>query len=435
MKANWIRATARVLPFLIMASAAYAQGVPPGQQGVPPGQAAAPPAQSAPAQAGYSAAQLDQMLAPIALYPDELVTDILMASTYPLEVVEAERWLQDPKNAALKGDALVAALRPLPWDPSVKSLVPFPETVKQLNDHLDWLQDLGNAFASQQAQVMQEVQHLRQQAQACGTLKSTPQMTVAQQGSAIAIAPADPQTVYMPVYDPATAYGQWAYPAYPPLYFPPPPGFVAGGIGFGFGVGIGLGFSVGFGVVGPFWGWASPNWGGGYVNVNVNRVTNITNNNNMINNRFAGGRWHAGPAGSLATARHSGAGGVAAAHGAGVDPAAHGGRGALSAGAVGGRGAAAHVARGTTSHAATHGVASRAATTHASAAHGHAPAAGGFHARNAGFRSAGGGHAPAGGFGHVASHGVPGGGGHPAGQPHGGGGAPHAASGGGRHHG
>src|SRR5271154_1103888 len=135
-----------------------------------------------PAPTPYTQAQLDQMLAPVALYPDTLLGDVLMASTYPIQLVEAQRWLQDPHNAQIHGDSLVEALQPMTWDPSVKSLVPFPQIVKQMNDQLDWTQSLGSAFANQQAEAMERVQALRLQAETAGTLASTPQLRVVHEG-------------------------------------------------------------------------------------------------------------------------------------------------------------------------------------------------------------------------------------------------------------
>ena len=132
----------------------------------------------APGASALTAEQLDQLVAPIALYPDPLIAQILMAATYPLEVVEADRWLRIPANAALKGDALTAALQQQPWDPSVKSLVPFPQLLRMMDSNLHWTEQLGDAFLAQQADVMDAVQRLRQRAQAAGSLASTPQQTV-----------------------------------------------------------------------------------------------------------------------------------------------------------------------------------------------------------------------------------------------------------------
>jgi hypothetical protein len=234
----------------------------------------------------YTPAELDQMLAPIALYPDGLLTQVLMASTYPVEIVDAARWLSVPGNAAIRGDALVAVLTPLPWDPSVKSLIPFPQIVSQLNDHLDWTQSLGEAFTAQQADVLQQVQVLRAQAAAAGTLVTTPQLRVVHDGPAVIIEPANPAVVYVPVYNPLVVYGSWGFVDYPPVYFPPPEGFFVGPVG------VGIGFSVGFGVVGPLWGWGHPSWGGGTVVVNNTYYSRISYNHAS----FEGGVWrHGGP--------------------------------------------------------------------------------------------------------------------------------------------
>lgn len=189
-----------------------------------------------------SAEQLDQLLAPIALYPDALLAQVLMASTYPLEIVEADRWVRDNQNAALSGAALDEALKSQPWDPSVKSLVPFPQILRMLDDHLNWTEQVGDTFLADRAAVMDSVQRLRHQAEAAGNLKSTPYQTVSPQGSVIVIEQPNPDILYVPVYDPTVMYGPWPYPDYPPYYFP---GYfnvvVAGGIGFGwFGFGIDL---------------------------------------------------------------------------------------------------------------------------------------------------------------------------------------------------
>lgn len=150
---------------------------------------------------------LDQMLAPIARYPDALVSKILMAATYPLEVVQADQWLQDPANAALSGDQLAAGLDRLPWEPSVKSLVPFPQILRLMDGNRDWMERLGDAFLADQAGVMDSIQRLRHRAKAAGSLSSTPQAVVTTQGPAIEIEPARPAMVYIPVYDPKLMYG------------------------------------------------------------------------------------------------------------------------------------------------------------------------------------------------------------------------------------
>jgi len=190
-------------------------------------------------------------VAPIALYPDTLLGQILIAATYPLEVVAADRWLQDPAHAALKGDQLVAALQAVDWDPSVKSLVPFPRILQMMDSRLDWMQAIGDAFLAQQADVMDSVQRLRQRAQAAGTLQSTPHEAVETDGQAITIAPADQTVVYVPVYSPAVVYAPWPWPDYPPFWFPAP-------LGFDFYGEPVLWWDVP--VVLPLWGWCRWHW-------------------------------------------------------------------------------------------------------------------------------------------------------------------------------
>lgn len=219
--------------------------------------------------------QLDALLAPIALYPDELLSQVLMASTFPLEIVQASRWLAEGANSKLQGDALAKALEAQSWDPSVKSLVPFPQVLEMMNGKLDWTQQVGYAFANQQADVMNSIQRLRAQAQQAGSLKSTPQQTVSAESGSIIIQPASPQTVYVPVYNPSVVYGAWPYPSYPPVYFPPP-AYLGGAFVSG------LAFATGVAVVGSLWGWSRPAWGAGNVNVNVNRWNNINVNRTGI---------------------------------------------------------------------------------------------------------------------------------------------------------
>lgn len=210
---------------------------------------------AAPGGIRWTAGQLDQLTAPIALYPDPLLGAILAASTYPLEVVEAARWLEDPAHAALKGDELGAALQTQRWDPSVKSLVPFPAVLHYLDGNLDWTEQLGDAFLAQQADVMDSVQRLRQRAVAQGTLRSTPQQTVTTEQNAIAIEPASPDVIYVPYYVPAI-YGPWPWPDYPPYDFGVPADVVIGDAFIAFGIGIG------FGIFEPWWGWYGCNWPG-----------------------------------------------------------------------------------------------------------------------------------------------------------------------------
>src|SRR6516165_7606787 len=202
-------------------------------QGPPPADAMPYPSQPATA---LSQEQLDALLAPIALYPDQLLSQVLMASTYPLEVVEAARFVQ--QNPGLKGEALDQALAGKIWDPSVQSLAAFPQVLAMMNDKLDWTQQLGDAFLANQEQVMQTVQSLRARAQAAGNLQSTEQQRVIVQERTIIIEPAQPQVVYVPVYNPLVVYGTWWAPAYRPWFWYPPPIYGYPPLGTVFGVGI-----------------------------------------------------------------------------------------------------------------------------------------------------------------------------------------------------
>jgi len=205
------------------------------------------------APAPFTPPQLDQILAPIALYPDPLLGQILMAATYPLEVVEAARWLQDPGNASLKGDQLAVAMQSEGWDPSVKSLVPFPQILQMMNSQLGWMQQLGDAFLAQQAEVMDSVQKLRTKARTAGTLYSTPEALVSSDGTMTTIEPAEPQLIYPPSYEPTTVYGDWPYPDYPPYNFSFYPGY-------GPLVGDGISYVLAISVVLPLWGWDECDW-------------------------------------------------------------------------------------------------------------------------------------------------------------------------------
>jgi hypothetical protein len=214
--------------------------------------------------------ELDQLVAPIALYPDSLLAQIFMASTYPLEVVQAQRWVKANKN--LKGDALAAALEKEDWDPSVKSLVNFSQVLDMMNEKLDWTQKMGDVFLAQQKDVMDTVQKLRLKAYGEGNLKTSEEqkVVVEQETKTIIIEPAKTEVVYVPTYNPTVVYGAWPYPSYPPYYYYPP-GYVPGAALFSFGVGVAMGAAWGYA-------WGNCNWRGGDVNVNVNRNTNINNN-------------------------------------------------------------------------------------------------------------------------------------------------------------
>ena len=193
--------------------------------------------------------QLQQLVAPIALYPDSLVAQILAASTFPEQVVEAERWLQAHQD--LKGAALGQAVDQQPWDPSVKALTAFPSVLGNMDKNLSWTSSLGDVYYNQQQDVMDAVQAMRERAQAAGNLQSTPQQTVQTQGSTIVIQPASPDVVYVPAYDPWLVYGA-PIMAWPGWY--PYPGIWFGAPYLSFGVGFGIGFFAGFG-----WGWG--HWG------------------------------------------------------------------------------------------------------------------------------------------------------------------------------
>ncbi|PJX41701.1 MULTISPECIES: DUF3300 domain-containing protein [unclassified Klebsiella] len=290
---------------------------------------ATPPATAQPAATTYTPAQIDQWVAPIALYPDSLLSQVLMASTYPDNVMQAVQWSQD--NPTLKGDAAVQAVTSQPWDPSVKSLVAFPALLAMMGENPPWVENLGNAFLAQPHDVMDSVQRLRTIAQQTGTLKSTPQQKVIVTAAApaptttaksntvststttaaapaptqvIKIEPTDPQVVYVPNYNPASVYGTWPNSAYPPVYLPPPPGeqftdsFVKG---FGYSLGVATTWAL----------FSSIDWddddyhhhdddyhrgdyshNGDNININVNNFNHITGQN-LPGNRV---NWQHNPA-------------------------------------------------------------------------------------------------------------------------------------------
>jgi Protein of unknown function (DUF3300) len=248
--------------------------------GVTSAAAQQPPQQQQPASQTLSNQQIEQLVAPIALYPDTLLSQVLMASTYPLEVVEAARWVKENPNVT--GQALQDAMLKQPWDPSVKALAAVPQTLQMMSDQLSWTQNLGDAFLAQQADVFNAVQALRARADAAGNLKSTPQQTVTRvnrpagspagaPASAYTIASASPTEYFVPIYDPNVIFGTWPYPAYAPSFWYPP-GW--GGGWWGFGAGVAVGAAI----------WGGVNWWNRNVNINVNRYnqfnrTNITNAN------------------------------------------------------------------------------------------------------------------------------------------------------------
>src|SRR5689334_19764930 len=217
--------------------------------------------------------QLDSLVAPIALYPDPLLAQVLAASTYPLELMQLQQWLQ--KNSGLKDKALVDAVSKQPWDPSIQAMAALPDVVKRLADDVQWTTDLGNAFLAQQSDVMDAVQRMRRKAQDTGNLKSTQQQAVetrvVENKQVIVIEQPNPQVVYVPSYNPTIVYGPPVYP-YPPIYYPPP-GYYAAGMAVSFGVGVAMGAFASGG-----WGW---NAGWGNNDIDINRNANFNRNVNV----------------------------------------------------------------------------------------------------------------------------------------------------------
>jgi hypothetical protein len=233
--------------------------------------------------------ELDALVAPIALYPDQLLAQVLMASTYPLEIVMAARFVQ--QNPTLTGDALDQALRDQNWDPSVLSLTAYPQVLMMMNDGLDWTQRLGDAFLANEQQVMDTVQALRGKAQAAGNLQDTPQQTVTNQGGFIDIEPAQPDYVYVPVYDPRVIYGPWWDPVYQPYYWYPSPIFGYPDLSAGFVAGIFFGRACRISY--NHWGWAHANWRRHDIDVNVRN--NYFANRPQYINQWRDGQWAHSP--------------------------------------------------------------------------------------------------------------------------------------------
>ena len=230
--------------------------------------------------------QLDSLVAPIALYPDPLLAQTLAASTYPIEIMQLQQWLD--KNKDLKDQALADAVAKQPWDPSVQAMAAFPEVAQRMTENIQWTSDMGNAFLAQQEDVMSAVQRMRAKAESTGALKTGEQQKVETKtvGSeqVIVVEQADPKTVYVPSYDPTVVYGEPAYP-YPSYSYP---GYIAGGaLAFGGAMALGAAW-------GNNWGWGC-GWDQGNVNVNVNN--NYVNNYNKKNNIKAGeaGKWQHSP--------------------------------------------------------------------------------------------------------------------------------------------
>jgi len=237
----------------------------------------------------FSEAEFDQMMAPIALYPDSLLSQILMACTYPADVNEAVKWSKDHPDQ--EGDAAVKAVQDKSWDPSVMSLVAFPQVLAMMGEQPDWVQNVGDAFLANPEEVMDTVQKLRSKAKDAGNLKTTKQQKVIVEKQAsetvIIIEPANPQVVYVPVYNTTVVYGTWWWPHYRPWYYYPP------GYSYGFGSAVirGIGFGIGIGITNALWG--NCNWGRGHgnVNINVNRYNNINVNRNRITANTRNSNW------------------------------------------------------------------------------------------------------------------------------------------------
>jgi hypothetical protein len=207
----------------------------------------------------YSREELAQMLAPVALYPDALLSQVLMASTYPIEVIEADRWRQ--RNPKLQGEALDAALLDQGWDPSVKAICHFPSVLALMSERITQTTNIGNAFLAQEAEVMDMIQELRARAREQGNLTTTPEQKVIVEKQTIIIEPANPRVIYVPYYDAYTVYGPWWYPAYPPYYWGPP------GISLGVGIRFWPGFYFGF----IFGDWVSFDWHRHYIHYHVHK--------------------------------------------------------------------------------------------------------------------------------------------------------------------
>ena len=248
----------------------------PGSTEVVAAQTQQPSADAEQAAVKIPADQLDSLVAPIALYPDALLSQTLVASTYPLEVIQLKQWLDQHKD--LKGKALADAAEKQDWDPSIQAMAALPDLVKQLADNIKWTTDLGNAFLAQQSDVMDAVQRMRKKAQDAGNLKPSEQQKVEtkviESKQVVIIEQASPEVIYVPSYNPTVVYGAPVYP-YPPIAYPPP-GYYAAGMAISFGVGVAMG---------AFWS-GGAGWGcgwGGNNNVYINNNNNFVNNSNRQN--------------------------------------------------------------------------------------------------------------------------------------------------------
>jgi hypothetical protein len=225
-------------------------------------------------EAKIPADQLDSLVAPIALYPDPILAQLLAASTYPLQIIQLQQWLAQHKD--LKDKALADAVMKQDWDSSIQAMAPLPDVAKRLADDIKWTTDLGNAFLAQQSDVMDAIQRMRAKAKDKGNLKSSEQMKVetktVESKQVIIIQQANPEVVYVPSYSPTVVYGPPVYP-YPPIYYPPA-GYYAAGMALSFGVGLAMGAAWGGG-------WGNCGWGGGNNNININNNNNFNRNTNV----------------------------------------------------------------------------------------------------------------------------------------------------------
>jgi len=278
--------------------AAAEQTSPPAQPPLPEPVPAQPPAPvqaqpvtpvAGPAAPTFKAEEIEALVAPIALYPDSLLSQVLMASTYPLEVVQAARWAK--ANPGVKGDAALKAVEGQSWDVSVKSLVAFPQVLEAMDTRLDWTEKLGDAFLAQKDDLFAAVQRLRVRAQQSGHLQSNEQQKVivepasssaAPQQTLVRIEPANPEVIYVPSYNPTVVYGAWGYPAYPPYYWPPSPYYYPG-----YAVASGFAWGVGLAAAGAIY--SDCDWNHNDVDIDIDRATNI--DRKVDRSKFENGKW------------------------------------------------------------------------------------------------------------------------------------------------
>jgi hypothetical protein len=293
---------AAVLALQARASPQAKQSGPPTEYTSSASQAAKPTASTATANSAvFSKDEIAQVVAPVALYPDSLLAQVLMASTYPGDVADAAAWAK--AHPDLKGDAAVKAVAKEDWDASVQSLVAFPAAILMMGQDSAWVQKLGDAFLAQPNEVMAVAQELRKKAQTAGNLKTNEYQTVSSEGQNVVIQPTQTNTVYVPSYDPNTIYGTWGYPYYPPYYYPPAAYYP--GYAFGAGVfwGAAIGISIGI--------WGDCDWNGGDVNINNSRYNEfnreINRGDRQIGEGDRGNRGERGDRGGNSKWQHDGA--------------------------------------------------------------------------------------------------------------------------------